>query len=87
MRERLSNLEGTYFRLSDDLLVLNSLSDDYFGMNDVAVHEEDKMIKLAWEYRQNQSTLNLALSDIRNQIKIFEDNLYGLYEDMKNKGE
>lgn len=83
----ISNLEGAYYNLNNALLVLETLSDDYFGTNSTTIGEAEKIYKLVWEYERNQALLNLVINDTRNQIKVFEDNLYALYEKIKNKGE
>lgn len=87
MRNKLTNLEGSYFYLDNDLSALNSLYDSYFGMNRVTIKDKDKTLKLALEYKRAQAILNLIINDMTTQIKIFNENLYGLYEELKNKGE
>lgn len=84
MREKLGNLEGIYFKLQEVHTLLNLMANGYFDQNVVDMNNKRDILKLTWEYKDYQTLLFVSMDSIYTQIKEFENNLYGLYDDIKN---
>lgn len=85
IREKLGNLESVYARLRQIETLLNLLANNYFNMNKVDRHNSEDVLKLTWEYSTYQDVLFVSQDILYEQLKNLNENLYGIYNDLKNK--